>query len=510
MKKLVAILLAALLLVTAGCQSSGGSNSGSSSSKAPANSSEQTAPTGEPVVLDWVFTKAGFDASPEPHVILQAIEEATGVRLNQISPPMASYGEQIAVLMASTDLPDVIKLNTIASMVDYAEQGALRPLDDLMDQMPSVVASVSEKAFTTCSFNGSIYAVPCITSSHRLNVAYRKDWLDKLGLKVPETLDDFHDMLYAFTYNDPDGDGEQNTYGISGAAGGSSVGSTSWPFEMVTGAYGVVGACNGYFYVGDDGNLHPQATNPSVKDALEVLNQWYQEGIIDPEFIVMSGSEMQQRAYANAFGVVLTWWTGAQSYENNMIKLDPTVDWADMGGPKGPDGTSALRGVNEVDYPVCVLYNCEHPEAFAKVTEYCHTEIGMMTTYSGIEGVHWEKRSDGTYHTLPEFDNCSNWIQFHALYQNEWPLLQVQTYLLEGRLDSQKWDIITNAADGYVTESEVKYSADLNSMVLQTYCKMVTGEIPVDNFESFCQEYLNNGGQEWADEVTTIYKSRNS
>ncbi len=66
-----------------------------------------------------------------------------------------------------------------------------------------------------------------------------------------------HDVLYAFTFNDPDGNGVKDTYGFSGAAAATGS-SACFPMDCFIGSFGVTGVANGYFYVGDDGVLHPR------------------------------------------------------------------------------------------------------------------------------------------------------------------------------------------------------------------------------------------------------------
>jgi hypothetical protein len=108
----------------------------------------------------------------------------------------------------------------------------------------------------------------------------------------------------------------------------------------------------------------------------------------------------------------------------------------------------------------------------------------------------------------PGFSEAANWIQYHALYQNEWPLLQLQNYQLQARQSAISWDVMPNAADGYLSQAEVKYSADLNAYAMTSYCKFITGEYSIDYFDTFCEEYMSSGGKEWAEEVTAIYKEK--
>jgi putative aldouronate transport system substrate-binding protein len=77
----------------------------------------------------------------------------------------------------------------------------------------------------------------------------------------------------------------------------------------------------------------------------------------------------------------------------------------------------------------------------------------------------------------------------------------METYLVQSRRDALKWNIITNAADGIVTEAEKQYSADLNQLVEEAYGKIITGKADLDYFDQFVEEYNRLGGEEWTQQV---------
>lgn len=137
-------------------------------------------------------------------------------------------------------------------------------------------------------------------------IVYRKDWLDKLNLKEPTTLEEFHDMLYAFTYNDPDGNGVKDTYGLDAA--------TSWlGLWMVYGANGIAqsqgGKC-GTFNLQDDGTVTYTSVTEAYKQSLKTIAQWYQEGILDPECITDARADIRTKWANGSVGAMVdsfTW-----------------------------------------------------------------------------------------------------------------------------------------------------------------------------------------------------------
>lgn len=450
--------------------------------------------------ISWVFTKGGFEPLSEENTIHDAIEEKSGVTFEHIAPPSANYAEKVSVILAGRDYPDAIRIPRTAEMYDYAEQGMLLALDDYLTNYPNLFNAIPERAWDIMrGSDGKIYGVPVWTSEHRYNFIIRGDWLDKLNLNNPETLDDLHDVYTAFVTKDPDGNGMADTYGIMGTG--------LETFEPIFGAYGVMGVHRGYFYEDADGTFKPQATSPKAKEALALLQQWYKEGLIHPEWItIRAESELNERGMKNQFGSTHRWWTWEPKIEAEMRKIDPSIEWRRIAPPVGPEGKSGVRGVGIVNFPVSIMSTTKNPEAVLKLFDWLHTEEGMMTAYSGVKDLHWEKREDGTFHTLPQFNEDAKWIQWYACFENEQPLLAMETYLVQSRRDALKWNIVTNAADGIVTEAEKLYSADLNLLVEEVYGQIITGKADLDSFDNFVAEYNRLGGQEWTEQVNASRK----
>src|SRR5699024_3379710 len=125
------------------------------------------------------------------------------------------------------------------------------------------------------------------------------------------------------------------------------------------------------------------------------------------------------------------------------------------------DGTGAVRGVNSTNGVICVMANADKWEDCLKLIDWYHTEEGMMTTYSGVPNLHWYQDEEGKYWTTEQFDKDATWIQWYSAFESEWPLLMVETYMVQSRRDAFKWDTITDASDLIVTDAEVKYATDL-------------------------------------------------
>ena len=521
-RRIVAVLLSCSMLIAGlgGCGSSPAPETENKNGVSAENNleSEEGVETaegtetaeGEKPVVSFVFTKGGFEGVPENDVIKQKMEEVCNITLDHIAPPAANYTEQVNLILSGdpSELPDMVKLNQsmFNDMYDYAEQGALMDLTELVKNCPNILENVPEEALNRCKIDGKLYAIPVFCSPNRYNVVIRQDWLDNLGLEVPETLDEFHEVLRAFTFDDPDGNGVDDTYGLSGI--------NMETFDPIFGAYGVMAPILSYTDVGtywylEDGQLKPQVTNPVVKEALETIHSWYEEGIIDPEFVaITTDDDLNDKALKNQFGVTCKWWTWEPKIEAQMREVNPDFTYARIAPPIGPNGDSGVRGVDLLNGCVIMLSNADNPEACMRLLDWMYSEEGMMTTYAGVEGIHWEKAEDGTYQTLPQYTEDESWLQWYSAFEAEWPLLQLETYLVQSRRDAFKWNTITNAGDGLVTEAELEYGADLQTFAIEYYTNFITGKTSLDEWDSFVEEWNNRGGSEWIEQMNAEYQDK--
>lgn len=450
--------------------------------------------------VSFVFTKGGFEGIPENDVIKQKIEEACDVTLNHIAPPAANYDEKVNIILSSNDLPDLIKLSQthFNDMFDYADQGALMDLTDLVaEHCPNILANIPQEALERCKVDGRLYGIPIWSSPQRMNFIVRQDWLDKLGLAAPTTLDELHDVMKAFVDKDPDGNGANDTYGYTGRG--------LEGLEPIFGAFGFTGVAFSYWFEDENGQLKPSALHPNAPEALALIKAWYDEGLIDPEFVILKNeSEINDKAMKNQWGFYYQWWTYEPKIEMEMQKVDPNVKFARIAPPIGPDGLTGVRGVNLTNGVVVMLQSAKNVEACLRLLDWYHTEEGMMTAYTGVEGIHWEKRSDGTYVTLPQYEADQKWIQWYSAFESEWPLLMVETPLVQSRRDALNWPVITNAADGMLTDAELRYKTDLQDFVTTSYFNFITGKADLADWEQFAEDFYAKGGAEWEQELNAL------
>ena len=255
----------------------------------PAASAETDWSKEEKFTINW--TQYFVAPSAEDAVIIKLLEEKFNVDINVLPIEDGNFMEVLNTYLLdpdAPDAPDVLRLKDPSVFNTYIDQGSIGAFDMelVKEHFPIYYKAMTEFEggifLNYGAFEGEQYGLPAIAAGNlfHLPCVYNKTWMENVGVtETPKTLDELHDLLYKFTYEDPDQDGVQDTYGIS-----------SDGMRQVFGAFGInPGAADGRtdhsaFSV-INGEFQYDATSERYKEALKVLRSWYQEGLIDPEFI---------------------------------------------------------------------------------------------------------------------------------------------------------------------------------------------------------------------------------
>jgi len=217
------------------------------------------------------------------HPARRALEELTGYKIRLEYILNANYSESINTRLASRNLPGLITVtgNTMP-IVQAAQWGAFWDITDVYELYPNL-AQADKGVMSNISIEGRNYGIYRQRDFPRSGMVYREDWLAKLGLQVPKTLDDLYNVLRAFTYNDPDGNGRQDTFGMNWT--GAYLG----PFNnlaVMHGAPNRFGIANG--------QLRPWFEYDEFFEAMTFSKRLYDEGLINRDFAATSTGDWAQ------------------------------------------------------------------------------------------------------------------------------------------------------------------------------------------------------------------------
>ncbi|MFN0225090.1 extracellular solute-binding protein [Paenibacillus sp. KR2-11] len=503
----LAILLAAAL--AAGCSSDKGAEQGAA----------EAGQDGKPVKVRVFKSHLGKGKIPEEsNAHIQYIAERTGVEYQLMtSAPGSDPAETLNVMIASDDLPDILRpIGGVEQTL--IQQGGALPLDDLLPKYaPSVWKLIPKEAWDivrAASPDGKIYFVPKVYTIPERVPMIRKDWLDKLGLQMPQTKEQYFEMMRAMRDKDPNGNGKADELPTTGRELGK------W-MDHLFGMYGVAmweGNPEWDIY---DGQIQYAGITPNMKAAIAMIRDMYKEKLLDTETFLNKGEVWQAKINNNLVG---HWYHLPASLKDKyaaMKKTAPDAYVAGMPLPKveGFTGFVTQKSMGEVEWMIPAASEKNAPNALKLLDFYYNPENEEFVRF-GIEGLQHEV-VDGVKKLLPESEERPIALGMQNFSTKETMQKRIeQTYSpdqVKMVMDIFEVGIAQArriAGDG-MSSSVYEGFPDIQSHKLfqQYVAKMIIGEWPLEKFDEFVEKWKSSGGdavtkrvQEWYGRVQQYQK----
>lgn len=354
--------------------------------------------------------------------------------------------------------------------------------------------------------DGKMYKLPAdVSEPCCMTTIIRKDWLDNLGLEIPKTLDEYIDVLKAFTKDDPDQNGKDDTYGFTGAA-------QEWRYFSPI-LHPLKAEPDNYI-ITEDGTVKHGSVMPEMKEALKILQELYVEQVIDPT--VLTTNDLDEIIANGKVGSFYRWIdyfnpsnTTMQAFkkknpEGEYIYIDPIVGPDGFAGdePELPGGWAFLSITSHAEDPAAVL---------SVLDQLLEPEINRLKRF-GIEGEHY-KIEDGVFESLVDSDEAAQlgidllMAVFDRVVDENIKNTDEVNELFEERAETcipiRERRVIFKDFD---RPAEAEYSAQLNDLKMEVFFGIISGEKDIDEFDKYVEDYYKMGGQEVEDEANHFYK----
>ena len=316
-----------------------------------------------------------------------AFEALTGTEIEIIKPVHNQYSQILGATFAAGDLPDIVEIQT-NDYLAYAKSGNLVPLEAYLENSDAFKAVDPALLEAYRLKDGHIYGVPTYNGGGCVTYI-RKDWLDNLGLDVPTTWDEYYNVLKAFTLNDPDGNGKNDTMGLTLPF------QTGYEFDYYN-RFIMQKAMFGFQF--KNGKWVDGFLQPEMVGALERFNKLYKEGFLDNEFFTNKTSTARSKIYEGQAGV-MEYWSGtwAVRFNDSAQNSNPAAEVISI----APINDAFY--INRVGPAFSITKAAKNPEAVFDV--FLNTMLdkgdGQTLFTHGIEGKHYEV-VNGKYSMLPE------------------------------------------------------------------------------------------------------------
>ncbi|MCI8622419.1 MAG: extracellular solute-binding protein [Provencibacterium sp.] len=463
-KKTLAALLAGLLAVSV-CACSSGSDSPSSQPAASsggnagaAASSEAPASSGKRGKISvTVYDRGNVPTSEgtiENNRWTKWINENGPVDVEFVAIPRTGSGDKLNVLFASGDAPDLIFEYAPTVKTPLYQQKQLMPIKDMIENYSTTYKALMEKypdlEKAGTMDDGQLYQFGRIQRIiPKRCVAIRKDWLEKLNLEAPKTLDDYYNVMKAFVTQDPDGNGQDDTYGMAISYRASET------FDQMIPGWEI-----GYT---EDGQW--QYTWDRLQTRLEFKKKLYDENIIDKEFMTdKNGARATQDFVTGKTGIYPWLVTFEQFLKTEYKTLKENVPEAEImfiPYPETPWGVTYIPTLqNPVQMTAVVNAACKDPESVMKYVDFVSSKEFAQTLKYGFEGEHYNL-VDGKAVTINQ-DQYNNEVAYNIdfqmlTYDADWLDLQpaFAGFKLDDPFEKEGWELYKQAMNTYLDPNGV-------------------------------------------------------
>ncbi|MCL2058222.1 MAG: ABC transporter substrate-binding protein [Oscillospiraceae bacterium] len=358
-------------------------------------------PSDDPSTWPTLTYWAEFESNAQKSVstysdlpLYQELMKMIGINIVFQHPPVGAASEQFKLLVASKNLPDIIEYDWLNQYPQGPEKAiadqVIIPLNDHLftDKTPYLSALLRDKPDVNKdiqTYAGNYYVFPALRADDLMEQkgggpTIRGDALDKAGLEPPKTIAEWETMLVAFKEM-----GFDYPFTASGFIGSICNGDM-----LFLGAYGV-----GYNYYPVDGKVYFGQIEPQFKDYLALLRRWYDMGLIDPDIITNSSSDLDaimtsgrsaatDRSPDSGIGV----WT------TSMQKTDPEVYFIASPFPVLNEGDTRYFAIPNRRYAgsfsAAITTECKDIDTALRLLDWGYSDEAELFYNFGVEGISFE------------------------------------------------------------------------------------------------------------------------
>lgn len=399
MKKMNRFLSGVVVLCTAVMLMTGCSGGREKQSTVAENDVNVTEPGELPIVKEKITLTVGVPGTSkvedfETNAFTKYLEEKTNIDLDFYQFPSSGGMEKLNVMLASnTELPDVIVGFNIpkTTFLAYASDGVFLELSDYYEKYGYWYKQLKEKTQVKnldgymSIADGGKYFFPNI--AEQLGNMYggkafiNKAWLDKLGLAMPETIEDFRNVMKAFIAQDPNGNGKNDEIGFTGSKGGWN----EKPVNFLMNSFVYDDYKDGF--VVEDGKVSLNYTTDAYKKGLGYLKEMAAEKTLDIQAYTQDNNTLRSLISSKVVGAF------ASGSPDNLFLDDPSFmnEYVALPPLKGPDGVAyTLKSEPSPSCGGVITKYCKHPEAAFRFLDFFLSEEASVFARYGMEGVDWK------------------------------------------------------------------------------------------------------------------------
>ncbi|WP_127543872.1 extracellular solute-binding protein [Paenibacillus amylolyticus] len=539
-----------LTVVLAGC--SGGSGGGDSATPSTSGTQNEYKEKYDPAVT--ITTAWGIDPelkfkngeSMENNVATKWAKDKFGIEIKSlwsVTDTNSAFATKLRLAMSSgQEMPDIVTIGQPDNLVaqDLIDSGMYQEVGPLFDKYASdtwkKAMEQDPNVWNPYSRDGKRMGVPVLDYAYNNDYLLwiRQDWLDKLNMKAPKTIDELEAVMEAFKNNNPDGLAPEKVTPLSVGFKTSMntwMGDVSWIF----GAYGTLPQ---QWNLAADGKLEYGSINPGMKPGLTKLSEWLTKGYIPQEAALWDENKTAEPAVAGTAGIIPgPYWMSGWPLKDT-VKNVPGAVWKPIEIPTGPEGKAMRHGTHFVNGVTLIKKDMKNPEAFFTYQNYLYDNYADPQPGSEYDnglfaGYDYQLDGNGKQMPIEEIDGGYVNVVRYLLVRDGARIPDAQMKALMNLVDGKEpetkleKDVAVNygketpaAAKVLLSQEEISFKNMftgpttqtmkskldyLNKIENQAFNEIIYGKNPADAFDTFVQTWKSGGGDQITQEVNEWY-----
>jgi putative aldouronate transport system substrate-binding protein len=503
MRKTALLLGSAMLATTV--LSACGSDSEPAASSSPDASTQAAKEDLKPLDLSIAVHQAG-EVPAKGNPMEQALAKYTNTNLSFQWIPTSGYDEKINVMIASGELPKLVKVSYVPTIISAMQADQFWELGPHLKNYKNLAAQ-DETYYNNIKVDGKLYGIPVFRGVGRAVMQYRKDWFDETGLKVPKTLDEWYNVLKAVADGDPDKNGKKDTYGLMlDKAYNQNVSSTLTRLSVMQGG-------PNKWKVDDQGNFTPEFMTDEFNNTLKLFKRLYDEKLINQDFAVTDAQTID-KAYESGRVALRISGGNAQSMQTNLVKVVPTalMDAVPLEGPQGirvpaENGNAGILAIPKSS----VKTEAEMKRILTFLDQLLDKEMVYLIN-KGIEGKHYKVEGDFTVQLDKDADAKEvkpyrdTLIQRGETYNMDKPMKQTDLFLKNNKIvaENDKY-AVANPALTLISTTFTERGSELELMITDAETKFIMGKIDEAGWKAEVDKWKKAGGEKLMEEYKAAY-----
>ncbi|GAK42466.1 sugar ABC transporter sugar-binding protein [Paenibacillus sp. TCA20] len=501
-------LLTSFSMVLSACGGGGDSSSGTPSEPVAAQGGEEA--SNQPAEITIMLPLNTAETPPD--TIKNEVEKLTNTKLTYQFFPADTYEEKLTTSFATGSLPDVTYLKNQATFIQMKEairDGQFWEIGPYLSEFENL-NKLKPLILENTKVDGKLYSLYIGRPLARQGLIYRKDWADKLGIEAPTNVDEFYNMLKAFKEQDPDGDGQDNTIGLTDRN------------DLVYGAFKTVAS---WFKVPNnwgekDGQLQPDFTFPEYMETLDFFKKLHQEGLINQDFAATSKTDQVNLFTSAKAGAYVGAMSDINSLHKDLIKNAPdaVLDVESMiAGPTGEASTWAIPGYNNVIlFPTSAIKDeAELKQVLAFFDKMMTPEVANLM-YWGQEGVHYTVE-DGKAKASEDQEKTEREVKGYkdsVIGEPETNGMYEGYHDLPGRIHAEELTVaneeiaVHDPTAALDSETYTTKGVELQTIITDATYKYIYGTLDQAGFEAAIEQWKKQGGEQIIQEFNEAYAAK--